>query len=106
MSITDVIFKIYALCVAFSNSISKGGGIFAVLIGVWGFGKGLISELIVKMDALAVGATGNADFTPLGFVNYIFPLDTLLSHVAILSALVLASALVRIIKSFVPTIAS
>ncbi len=48
---------------------------------------------------------GVADFSPLGLANYIAPIDTLLTLIVVYMSVRLATVSIRIVKSFVPTIA-
>lgn len=105
-SIIDWVIKGVQFIAEFINPISRVSALCAVAAGIWGYGKGLFNDLIGRLDQLSAGATGNADFTPLGFVNYVFPLDELLQHFTVLMALATVAAIIRVIKSWIPTVAS
>ena len=75
-------------------------------MAVWNFFKSLWVELFARGDALAVASMpSGVDFSPLGLANYVFPLDTLCSYIVTLGALKVVCVGIRVIKSFVPTIA-
>jgi len=104
-SVFDGVTAAVRLAFRWSNPISRIGASGAVILGLWNFGRDLFRTLIGSLDQIAVGALGNADFTPLSFANYLFPIDDLLMHLTILMALTTVCALIRIIKSFIPSIA-
>ncbi|MBI2510513.1 MAG: hypothetical protein HYV96_00920 [Opitutae bacterium] len=73
---------------------------------VWQLFSSLWPTLFARIDALTVNATGGAlSFQPCGLINAIFPLAELLNFLVAYGALRLAAAGIRIVKSFVPTIA-
>lgn len=77
----------------------------AFLLAFGSFFVSMWSKVIAGLDALIVPAVdGSADFSPLGLVNYVFPLDTLLTMLSAYMALKVACAGLRVVKSFVPTI--
>lgn len=65
------------------------------------------AALFSRIDAAASPAmlSLGVDVQPLSFLNYVVPLDTLLTLLTAYFAFKGVSALIRIIKSFVPTIA-
>lgn len=64
------------------------------------------AQLFLSVDALVIPVFQEvADFSPLGLVNYCFPLDTVLSMIVAIAALKTACAAIRVLKSFVPTVA-
>ncbi len=77
-----------------------------VFSALFSYFNSMWSDLFARVDALASSSFGSADFSPLGFVNYVFPLDTLCTFLGTYMALRLACAAIRIVKSFVPTISS
>jgi len=78
----------------------------AVIVAVVDYVNSLWAELFAKIDALVMPVLGEgANFSALGFVNYVFPLDTVLTMVLAYGALRLVCAGIRIIKSFIPSIA-
>lgn len=63
--------------------------------------------LIARIDAMAVAAGGGSlNIQPLGFVNTFIPLQEACTYFTAWVALLLVCATIRIIKSFVPTVAS
>lgn len=76
------------------------------VITVWRLFSHLWPQLFARIDALAVTATGGSlSFAPCALLNAVFPLSELLNLLVAYGALRLACAAIRIIKSFVPTIA-
>lgn len=57
-----------------------------------------------QLDTIAAPVVGAADFSGLGMVNYFFPLDTVCTYITAYAILRLGMAVVRIVKSFIPTI--
>jgi uncharacterized membrane protein len=77
-----------------------------VAITINDFFNVLWAQLFAKIDALSSGVTGtNADFSACGFLNYVFPLDTVCTLMSAYAVLTLSCATIRIIKSFIPSIA-
>jgi hypothetical protein len=63
--------------------------------------------MIAKIDAMSVSAFGGSlDVSPLGLLNTFIPLVETLSLFSAWVAVLLLAASVRIVKSFVPTVAS
>ena len=73
--------------------------LYSFLSAVW-------VNLFAEIDSLVLPSmpTG-VDFSPLGLLNYVFPVDTLCTYVTALLALKLACTGIRIVKSFIPTVA-
>lgn len=61
-------------------------------------------QLFSRLDAISAGSFGAVDFSPLGLINYVIPLDTLLTLVSAYITLLIACTTIRMIKAFVPTI--
>ena len=83
--------------------ILMGAG--ALVLGFNSVANTLWGQLFAKVDTLAAGTFGAADFSPCGLLNYVFPLDTLCTLISAYAAVVLVCAAIRIIKSFIPSIA-
>lgn len=61
--------------------------------------------LFAEIDSMVIPLTeGALDFSPLAFINYTIPLDTLFTLLTAYGSLMLACYGVRIVKSFLPTI--
>jgi len=76
----------------------------SVLLAINSYIETLWAELFTKVDTIAAGTFTSADFSALGLVNYVFPLDTVCTFLTAYMGLTLVCAAIRIIKSFVPTI--
>lgn len=95
---------IYNLIATLSPGVRLGIGIASIALAVNSYVNALWADLFAKVDAIAAGSMGAANFSGLGLLNYIFPVDTLLSFVTGYATLRIACASVRIVKSFIPTI--
>lgn len=81
-------------------------GSLVTLSSVYALASELWAQLFARIDALIMPALGGtANFAPLSLVNYVFPLDTVLELVIAYAGLRVACTIIRIIKSFVPTVA-
>ncbi len=81
-----------------------GLGTAAVAVFAW-FSE-LWDNLFAQVDALVLTALPDGvDFSPLALMNYILPLDLLLSYIVAYGALYVVASVIRMIKSFIPTIA-
>ena len=75
-------------------------------LSVWALFQSMWTTVIARIDTLIISSSGGSvDFSPLGMVNYIFPLTELLNFIVAYAGIRLTCAAIRIIKSFVPTIA-
>jgi hypothetical protein len=75
-------------------------------LSVWQIFLGMWAAMIARIDLLVVSSLPSSlSFQPLGLINYVFPIVELLNLVVIIAALKTACAGVRIVKSFIPTIA-
>lgn len=96
---------------AIYNFIATTSPAFRVAIGLGSFFvavnayiNSLWSDLFGRLDGIVAGSFGNADFSPLGFVNYVFPLDSICTFLVSYAVLRVSCAGIRMIKSFIPTI--
>lgn len=80
------------------------GVLYQNALGIWEHIDWLISEV----DALATPAMSGAGLSvnALGLVNYVLPLDLALAQFTLWVPLFLTASSIRLIKSFVPTMAS
>lgn len=70
------------------------------------FANDLWQQLFAHLDALVKpSVAGTVDFSPFTLCNYFFPLDTLCTLTTTFAALYVSASAIRIIKSFIPTIA-
>jgi hypothetical protein len=103
-SIVDYVIKGVQILSKFANPTTAFFGAAWALAGLLiGVGD-RIDSIISKVDQITVNLVGVADFSPLSLANYLFPLDQLLLYISSYLVLLLICAVVRIIKSFVPTI--
>lgn len=100
----DIIIKGIQLALKFFNPAT------AFLGAIWGFGgllmgiAGRIDDIMAKIDSIVVNISGSVDFTPLAVANYLFPLNQLLGYIVAYLALLAICSVIRMIKSFIPTI--
>lgn len=102
----DLMVKLYTMAGAIYRKMPGLWGIVAVVFVFIDYFDELWESLFTRIDGMIAGAApGAISFAPLGLVNYVFPLDTLLTTVVTYAAIRLTCAGIRIVKSFVPTIA-
>lgn len=78
----------------------------SALLTVWHLFTTMWTALITRLDALVIAQMGGSvSFAPLGFIDRLFPLTEMLNFVTAYAAIRLACTGIRIIKSFIPTIA-
>ena len=97
---------IYNLIAEMNPAVKVVIGGFSVFLAVNTYINALWAELFAKLDNVVGASTGGtSDFSPLGMINYVFPLDSVLTFLIALMAMKATCGIVRIIKSFIPTIA-
>jgi len=86
--------------------VTAGLALGTFLLAVINFTNDMWSQLIAKMATIAMpGAIAAPVLEGLGFINYFFPVVELFTFVTAYCAVYGVCALVRIIKSFIPTVA-
>lgn len=101
MSYVVVAWKFFRL---FTNPVSGGFALLTLAFTIFSNAKALWVDMFTKMDQIAAGSIGSVDFQPLGFANYLLPLDELLTHLVGWAGVWVLCNIVRIIKSFIPTV--
>lgn len=96
---------LYNLFASMNPAVKSVLAVGTVALGVNSYMQTLWTELFQKVDGIAASSFGNADFSPCGFINYCFPLDTLCTFLSAYCVLTVVCAAVRIVKSFIPSIA-
>jgi len=78
----------------------------SVVLALWDWVNDLWSYLFYKIDSLVMPAMQSVgvDVSPLGLLNYVLPIDTLFTMITAYAALRATGVLIRIVKSFIPTI--
>lgn len=95
---------IYNMLFTLSPAVKAVIAGFSILLAINSYVNELWADIFSRVDAMAAASFSSVDFAPLALVNYIFPLDTVLSFIVAYSSLRLVCATIRIIKSFIPTI--
>lgn len=109
---SDTIGSIFTVGVAvlkvlrkWTNPISRISAAAAAVLAFFKLFEDGWAAIFEKLDDLVVPALGGSvDFAPLSLANYFLPIDLVCTHLAIFCVLKLACAIIRIIKSFVPTV--
>jgi hypothetical protein len=104
MNFADTIIALFRLVVKAANPATL---FFASLYGLGGLLLGVTGKLdfiIARLQQLELGLTGSADFSVLGLANYLFPLGQLLGFFTAYMGLLLTCTLIRIVKSWIPTV--
>jgi len=100
------ITAIYNLFASMHPAVRGVLGIAVLLLAINQYLNEQWASLFAKVDSIvAPSLAGTADFSPLGLINYVFPLDSCLTFMSAFAVLRGATAVVRIVKSFIPTIA-
>lgn len=86
------------------TGIGFGFAVIATLGPLFEQARAFWTTLFDKIDQLAVTSFGDASFQPLGFANYLLPLDWLCTQLVIWFGVYALCAVIRIIKSFIPTV--
>ena len=85
------------------RAILAGG---SLLLALNSYVNSLWAGLFSRVDQLVKPSISFAgDISPLALANYVFPLDTTLSLISAYGVLTVLCASIRIVKSFIPTIA-
>lgn len=102
----NIIIWIYRLLQGWQKEVARAAGVVVVLVSLIDYVNALWADLFARCDGLIAEATGGAiDFSVMGLANACFPLDTMLSLLVSYASVRLICAIIRIIKSFIPTIA-
>lgn len=101
----NVLTLIFNLLKSSTPGLNVFLGLMTLAVPIITYIADLWGGLFAKLDAMIIPALPSSlDFSPLGYVNYIFPMDTCLTFTAAYLVLYALSASIRIIKSFIPTI--
>lgn len=100
----DWIVKLVRVVQAFANpATAVVSGLLALMPFFLGLGDRL-SSIITYVDQISISLTGSVDFTPLAFVNYVFPLSSMLGYLTVYLGLLLLTSTIRMIKAWIPTV--
>lgn len=105
MSIFELVRKLFIAVLSLNTWQRTGLTVAAMIFTGVGSINFLWGRLFAYVDAIVGRAAGTSDFSGLSFINYVVPLDTMCDLLVWYAGLRLACAAVRIIKSFIPTIA-
>lgn len=102
---TKILNALFNLTASANPAVRQLLWIGAALTAIWDYITDLWEDLFARIDAIILPILpGSIDFQPLGLINYIFPLDTVLTMVTALVLLMLLCAAIRIVKAFIPGI--
>ena len=101
----QVLVKLYKVVTWQPGPTAAIGAVVTLGFAIFQIGQTLWLELFSRMDHLTATTLGQVDFSPLAFANYCLPLDDFLTLLSGWAVLFVVAAGVRIIKSFIPTIA-
>lgn len=106
MGIPDLLKAIFNLLATLNPAIALLLGFLTAAVAAFNYFNDLWAVLFVKVDALALNVMPTLGFAPLGMVNLFFPLSELFTYVAAYFVLYLACSAIKVIKAFVPFLAS
>lgn len=104
-SISNLVKMLYTLLWSVNPAVKLTVAFGSLVLGVNSYAKEMWDALFARVDALAVGVIQGLDMSPMATMNYFLPLDLICSYLVAYCTLRLACVAVRIIKSFVPTVA-
>jgi len=103
-TIYDILIWISRFLARFAPSFNIAGALLTVALYNYEKVNSMIAPLLGHLDQLIQPVVGNANFSPLSFVNFVFPLAELIGMIIGLMSLTVLCYTIRIIKSFIPTI--
>lgn len=89
----------------FANPASAGFALIALVVPMFTVGLAMWDGLFARIDQIAVASTGQMEFRPFGFANHVLPLAEFCTALLGWAALYVLCNTIRIIKSFIPTVA-
>ncbi len=108
-SIIDWAVRVWEVITRLLLKIQPIAGLASVFTFGYLSSSDMMADLVVRIDTLVSVVsglgTGAVDFRPLAFVNFVFPLTEFCGLLLGYLSLLAASSVVRIVKSFIPTIA-
>lgn len=98
--------KIASICASWGPVGTSIAFCIGVLISAITFFNDLWNNLFAKIDAMITpNLPSGFDLSPLALMNYIVPFDTMLTYTTALFGLYVVCVIIRIVKSFIPTVA-
>jgi len=98
--IFSVLNGLNPMFVTITSAVVSALSVFTWVNSLW-------ADVIARVDALAVTSfSGTLTVAPVGFLNTFIPLQEAMTAFTAWLALITAAALIRIVKSFIPTVAS
>ena len=103
---TKILFAILQSLSLLNPFVTLGGAVLTLVLGLFNFFNSMWAELLGRLSAVTL-PTGTAASVMQGFdfVNYVFPLSELFTFCSAFMAFYVLCAAIRIVKSFVPSIA-
>jgi len=98
---------IYGLLASMNPAIS--GALIAIptVLGFFTFVHSQVAEMMTRIDSLtAVSSPGTISFSALGLIEHFFPFSETVTMFLAWIALLLVCSGIRIVKAFIPTVAS
>jgi len=106
MNPADAVKALYNLLVTMVPSWRRFLWFVTLALAAFEFFNTLWTAIFVKLDALALFTFPTLGFAPLGTVNAFFPLTELFTYFTQWCVLYLACSGIKVLKSFVPFLAS
>jgi len=104
-----ILTAMFNFLLAMNPFLTSAGVLLVTLLGGFRWLNAQYTTLISRLDALIMpsGVSGaSIDLQPLGFINTFVPLSEAIAFFTAWVALLLICVGIRIVKSFVPTVAS
>lgn len=98
---------IYTLLSSFNPTLVSLATITVSLVSLFNWLNSQWTLMLAKIDILAGSSfSGSISVSPAGLLNTFIPLTEALSFFSLFLTILVAAAVVRIVKSFIPTIAT
>lgn len=103
----NLLTAIFTLFSSLNPAVVAIGSASLAAVSAFTWANSKWAELITRIDAMTVSSfAGVLNVSPLGFVNTFVPLQEALTYFTAWVALLGVCTTIRIVKSFVPTVAS
>lgn len=95
---------IYNLLASSNPVLYSALGVFTLILTLNSYVNEMWSSAFAKIDTLSVNVSSSVNFSPLGLIDYCFPLSEMLTLMVTYGGIRVLCAGIRIIKSWIPTV--
>jgi hypothetical protein len=101
----NVLLFLYNLVASMNPVVKVTLAAFTILLSFSTYMDALWTDVFTKIGTLTAGTFGNLDFGSLTAINAVVPLDTFCTLATAYCALLVICTGIRIVKSWIPTVA-